>query len=544
MRFAQRSNRPSGLSLLLAALVFFALTLPNLNTPGLYYDEVIFVNAGLGGPLDSFAQTRVLGWPMFIMPYIGSLKSLLHAPLFALFGVNLWTIRIPSLVISFATILLLAGIAKRLAGKRAFIFGLFFFALDPALLWTSRTDFGPTSLAGFFRALSLFAFFEFLSRGGRLRFLLLTLALCLGLWDKLNFIWFLGGLVAAGFLVYPKNLLARFKEGGLLLGMTSLFGVGIGLYFVFQRILPLLRIHQGWLGPKPGLERFRWMGKILSETFDGRGIGLFHFPGQTLPDGGVLWFFLLLILVFLYVLALPKSDREEFEFVEDLGLQNEKPIFLPRAGLFLVLLFTLVAAQIFFTKQSGGLHHMMMLHPLPQLFGFALWGNLGQTPSKLLRFFGRAVLLLAVLAWTFVMGRADYLYLKLLRHPELQSPKWSSSLFELSRRIEGSQFDLVLCTDWGLHAPLFALASPSTRMRYKDFWPKFKDLHKNPKDAAWFQSMVQGKKVLVVLHSAEYEEQKPARANAIRWIQSLPGPTKHWILKHGNGHPLFEVYEK
>ncbi|GEM_PF-2658776 len=537
MEGSSQSKKATYLAVLFAALLWFGLTVPRLHRPGLYYDEVIFVNAGLGGPLDTFAQTRVLGWPMFIMPYIGALKSLIHAPFFALFGVNLWTLRLPSLFLSFGTVLFLAGIAKRLAGRRAFYFALFFFVLDPALLWTSRADFGPTTLAGLFRAMSLWLFLTWIAGGGRLRYFLLTLSLCLGLWDKLNFIWFLGALVGGGLLVYPKQMALRFRERRAFYLMVNLMGLGVGLYFLIQRILPLLQLQQEWFGYPPGWERVQWLWGLLQETLDGRSIALFHFPRTNFSVGMVQWFLALLGGMFLFVLAVRKDPSQAFAEQEEIAGR------FPRGSILLVVMFFLVGGQIFLTKQVGGLHHMMMMHPLPHLLGFALWGDLGGARSRVLCRIGRLILAGTALAWLFVSGRLDLQYLRALAHPEKQNPKWSSSIFDLSRRIEAKKWDYVLCADWGLHAPLFALATKKHRPQYWDLWPKFKELNKHPKDGKWLAGVMQGKHILVVVHAKGFVEQKPSRANALHWVAGLPGIKKHWMIKHGDGRLLFEVYE-
>ncbi len=286
------------------------------------------------------------------------------------------------------------------------------------------------------------------------------------------------------------------------------------------------------------------MGWLLAETLDGRSIALFHFPGQGFPEGEVLWFLAFLLGVFLFVLAVPREKVRESlgEPLARGALCLEEEGRFGRAPLFLMLLFVLVSAQIFLTRQVGGLHHLMMLHPLPQLLGFALWGELGGARARLLRRLGRTLLGAGMLAWLLVSVRLDLAYLRMMGHSELENPKWSSAIFELSRSLERKPFDLVICTDWGLHAPLFSLAKSGRRMRYWDLWPKFKVLDQHPRDAAWLAGEVRGKRVLVVMHAKEFVEQKPARANALRWIQSLPGKKEHWTVKHGDGRDLFEVY--
>lgn len=119
---------------------------------------------------------------------------------------------------------------------------------------------------------------------------------------------------------------------------------------------------------------------------------------------------------------------------------------------------------------------------------------------------------------------------------------WSSAIYVLSREIEARPFDIVFCTDWGLHAPLFALAAPEHRTRYRDLWPTFKELDQHGGQRQWLVREVRGKRLVVVLHVQEFEKQRPSRRNTLRWIDSLPGSREHWVVRHSDGRPLYDVY--
>jgi len=64
------------------------------HSPGLYYDELLFVPAAMGRH-EAFQMPyrRWLGLPIMIFPYIGALKAWIYAPIFRLFGVSALTIR-------------------------------------------------------------------------------------------------------------------------------------------------------------------------------------------------------------------------------------------------------------------------------------------------------------------------------------------------------------------------------------------------------------------------------------------------------------------
>src|SRR4029453_13499816 len=90
--------------------VFLVLATVALDKPGYYYDEVIFVPSALRvmGRCDVDA-TVPLQVPEFFplmqaVGYGGAVKAWAHAPIFGLFGINVWTVRLPSILLVAFTI--------------------------------------------------------------------------------------------------------------------------------------------------------------------------------------------------------------------------------------------------------------------------------------------------------------------------------------------------------------------------------------------------------------------------------------------------------
>src|SRR5215470_3453556 len=63
---------------LAAASVFVFLASYRIELPGLYMDEVDFVNAARGAPDNTMIHMRVGPLPLFIMPYLGALKAWIY----------------------------------------------------------------------------------------------------------------------------------------------------------------------------------------------------------------------------------------------------------------------------------------------------------------------------------------------------------------------------------------------------------------------------------------------------------------------------------
>jgi len=198
-----------GASMLLVGLYFACL---HLEQPALYYDEILFVNAAVGGVTDTFIAKRVLGIPLFLMDYIGALKAWIHAPIFALFGLDATTIRLPSIVIGAAGGLLLCMVAWRWFGATAFAVAALLIFTQPAFIAHLRFDWGPTSLMFFFRGLLLWSCLRWVESAAPKWLWLTVLAMLLGTFDKLNFLWLDYAVLFALLLVYRSEMLTFYRS--------------------------------------------------------------------------------------------------------------------------------------------------------------------------------------------------------------------------------------------------------------------------------------------------------------------------------------------
>src|SRR5262245_14695121 len=92
-----------GVAVILA--VYLAVVLFQARRLGLYYDELAFVDAALGGWSGIFVDTRILGVSVFVMNYLGALKSLIYFPVFKLFGVFEATVWFPTIALIIVTLM-------------------------------------------------------------------------------------------------------------------------------------------------------------------------------------------------------------------------------------------------------------------------------------------------------------------------------------------------------------------------------------------------------------------------------------------------------
>ena len=508
-------------------IIFFFLWagLRGLDQLGLYADEAIFINAALGGADGDFIDARIFGIPTYIMSYIGALKSWIYAPIFWAYGVDPWTIRIPGILISLGTILLLAALVRRRLGPGWALATLLLLCTDPAFLLTSRTDYGPTVLMGFLKALALVGFFLWLERPSSPRMLLWLGALVLGIWNKLDFLWILMAFGAAALSLHGKEILQACRAQGrrasipLRLFCLALLGFAVG---PIRNTLGALPSNENAMGIwDHGVQLWR----ILLRTFGGRGMSVFHFPGIRHPDSAVL------LLPLAGLLALPFLLR---------GRARSEG--LHRFPLFFLLSSFLIFAQAVLTPQAGGVHHMLLLWPFPQLFAISVFAGLHQVLRKP---YGRLAAIASSLLLVFVVGtqvHVELRYLKLLSQPELMSPRWSPRIYDLARELESTDVDLIVSTDWGLHPQLSSLASAANRQKYLEVWVWMKTMDENPSYSKRLLGILSGKRFLFLLHAARSEVQAPARQNTLRFLDAnFP---KRKILKWADkaGLPLYEIH--
>src|SRR5437660_5580906 len=99
-----RRRLPDGLAIA-AACAFVFIAAYRIDLPGLYMDELDFVNAAQGAPHNTMIHMRLGSVPLFIMPYLEALKAWIYAPIFVLVVVSPLTSRLLAVLIAARTLL-------------------------------------------------------------------------------------------------------------------------------------------------------------------------------------------------------------------------------------------------------------------------------------------------------------------------------------------------------------------------------------------------------------------------------------------------------
>lgn len=231
------------MALLVAVLLYLALALPQLNLPGLHYDEA--KEAGLNAleilqrqNVQAFrsggVQVGTVFLPLMVQDYIGALNVYLALPLLAALGVDAPALRLLGVLCGLATLLLVWAVGRELAGRaRAGAAGwtgemaALLLAASPTFIFWSRQGIFVTNIVVTLAVAAVWAGLRW-QRTGRAGYLYaLALLAGLGLWSKLLFLWVLGALAGVAGVVwlagrrlgtplFPRMALRQWLLAGLL----------------------------------------------------------------------------------------------------------------------------------------------------------------------------------------------------------------------------------------------------------------------------------------------------------------------------------------
>src|SRR5437870_6072785 len=516
-----------------AACIFIFLAAYRIELPGLYMNELDFVNAAQGAPDNTMIYMRLGPVPLLVFPYIGALKAWIYTPIFRLFAVSALTIRLPVILIAAVTLLIFYRAMRRNLGAIWAAIVVWIIAVDPANLFPSRLDWGPTVLMHFFQAAILALWFSYRDKPQLWKPVLIFICFGLGFFDKFNFIWLVSAFVIGICLCYPdslKNLwlsCSRFTRWMAVI--LILVALGVTLYLV----LPLLLHFHPTIRARATGFQVKWDG--LLQTLSGVAVARLIFGNS----GGIIpftpfWLIVTDCCLALACLFFPVSDAEARE--------NRKN------GFFCLLIGFLIFLQIVITPQAGGPHHYSMIFPLPLLvFAFLARSLYTQLASKNLR---RLAALLVGVAAVFVFAvnvHNTAVYLSHFRANSHYSPRWSPEIYSLSDYINEHGFEAksVICVDWGLHNQLHALAPMELRRRMRDCWPIFKELDKKNEEkqtATLHYFFPVGKSLVVTFVSTETfpETQRNFFASLATHPELASRLAKEFWF---GGEKIYELYE-
>lgn len=473
------SSSPARRLVLVAAATlsaaFLFLSLFRLELPGLYYDEALFIPPAAllfdSCSLSAGAFFRIGCVPIILQPpYLGSLKALTFAPIFGLFGVNVFSIRLPGIVLLLVSNLAFWWFWRRRIGEAGAVLLLALISLDAALIFHARVDWGPYVIQNACKLALLCLVIAWLETRAPRYLAAACLIVFVGVFDKLNFLWLVPAMILSTGLVYREAALASFRAHVKLNSIIVLVSAVIGAVWFFKLIAPIAVAGTN-SSPFVFSAQFSRITSLVAGTLDGGAYPVLFgtpWPGST-------W---LSKIVF-------ASTCAGLALIPFLGMLRRRGDAQPTmsrlahysamvAVIDLVLFACLVA-----TKEAGGPHHAIILSHLWQLqfvatIGFVL--AFVRERSMIARAPAIAVCgALCGAALTLDLASARH-HLNALDPLHPFRPAFSPASHDLARMLESLDASEIVSVDWGIHNVVFSLAPNGKRARYSDLWPTFNDL--------------------------------------------------------------------
>lgn len=439
-------------AVILAYLIFAGY---HLSSPGLQYDEGNFINTALGAKnYSAFASHKIFGLNVLILPYYSALKAYIYYPIFKLFGVSIYSIRLPMIVLTALALFILWLGLKRRAGQAVATIILLVLALDTSLIGLTRLDVGPNAIEFFCKCISIFFFYAWLKKKDRLSLFGLLFFLGVGLVNKLNFLWFINALIVATAIVHYgelKKLLLRSKTR---LWNIALIGGALILYYGFY----LFIAHHFELTSSVSVHALKanlpnWNQFIL-QTIDGKFfygyiIGTLSSPLYSIYLYGI--FLILLLGLGSYLSDLRKRTKD-----------NKPQQQLYWLSLIIVVLSI---AQAMVTSQATAPWHYFSIYPFIMiLVGLSIWKVAHLVKDRKLRLILLACPVLFIISYQVFM---NVRYLNYYNAGQVNT-NWSPAVFSLIDYAKASNSKFV-SLNWGTGTQFIAFDNVPNK--YFEAWP-------------------------------------------------------------------------
>ncbi len=464
--------RPLAYYLLVALLlaVYIGLSVPSISLPGPQYDEALHAPAAIAlikGHMNlnpkpmwtiSFAG-RML--PVMHLEYLGSLKSYLLALSFFLFGVNIATLRLTTILVTAIGLLFFYWFAFEAFGRRVAMLATALLATDPSLILYSRNDWGPVSIALLLRSSALFCMCRWWQTGGKTVYLVASSMLMgLGIYDKTNFMWFVVAVLVAGSgAMVMTSKRPRVTTRGVVLSLIALVTTSAPLW-VLNAFAHWPTLHAAVSLENRTTQTLAGRLDVLRNVLHGRATDLWMFgqsvSGVRTQAGTLLWPLFLAAMVFLLLIGL-FGQRKRLH------------------ALVLLVLIIVTFVQICLTPLSIGPHHWIFLYPLPHLaIGFMfcyVTDSLNRLRWKKIFWLAPcAIILLATITFNMI---TVFNHQKLIRDTG-GSNFWSDSIYSLAEALQTDYPNRpIQLMDWGFATQLSLLSGDALHLR-EPFWTYLK----------------------------------------------------------------------
>lgn len=422
--------------------LFCSLSLYQIDLPGLYYDEaadaVPAMQMVLGQEVELFNQSGIrLGnraFPVMVMDYVGAVNTYALIPFFALFGVNIFSLRLMTITGGVLVIILSYLFTKELFHRGVAAITVLLLAVHPSFVFWSRQGIHVTSVMGVMAMGSLLSLLKWHKSGKGIYFYIGCFLLGLGLSAKILFLWF---IIALGVMYALLRLFGRLRRFSLKQFVAGLLAFAAGAWMILLYNIEtrgtIAVLSKNLVTSQYGVSNPDFLKNLWTRLQNFR----------VLLEGGHFWYLgglffnrlypyvffaaLASVLVFLIVRRETKNDSLKTGFIVGLVL--------------------LVLVQSCFTISGLWPTHLLILLPLPQMLitvGIAFLYRLTSS-SRVVLFLG-----VAVVAALFVKDlQVDLQYHRALRETRGWSHH-SDAIYRLASFLDGQDEATPIAMDWGI----------------------------------------------------------------------------------------------
>jgi hypothetical protein len=464
-------------------------------------DEANFVQAALGGGFihQAYVAKTVFGIPVLVIPYIGVVKSALFAPIFAIWGVSVETIRIPAIALSAATLVVAYFMGREVIGRWSAIL-VVLMGTCPTFIFMSKMDWGPNVVGIFLTVSLLLSFLRYLNTG-RIAWLWTVFLLALiGIFDKQNFVWLVIAVGVGGAVVYRRRLweLATARPRATAAAAAT-FVVAL-LVFGWTLVLPNLS-NQGSSALQEPFSHLVFAWGLYERTVGySELINWFTYQNLRQPAWMDLqWVFALSALG---VLALRRRR----------GALPDEAVRPAKAAVFFFIVFVVMIFEVAATKQATGSWHVIELMPYPVLVLLCSLVAVIRSGISFRRLISAVTATgLCLILAAQVVSTTHYVWL--MQNPNQLLQRFSTDVYKDAAFLNANVGDVdeVVSAGWGPGTPLFSLACPADRQKYNDdlYWSELTKL--TPSTATGAVRQLFGNRRIFLVYNVD---QPPSYLNA------------------------------
>lgn len=510
---------------LLYVLMAFIL---GLHCPGLEYDEALLVRGSvhmLHSPAEplfnhepgSWVKIGERYWPLMVIPYAGAIKDYLLVLPVAIFGASIELARFIAILLAALGIWGISRLLQDHLGSGVAWAVAIILAVHPAYLSQTIYDSSGEALWMGMVGLVSLSLNRYLKRPSVGASFWLGLAMGVGIWGRVNFLWFLGASLVASWIVLRRKILPSvtcfiaWLAGGAL-GIAPLIIYEFASHTATYGYIMIMRV-QSITALIPS--RLKMLCQVLLSDPEQRWI----WNGPLMPSWELYFFPVLLSFALLICLLWKEND-------------NPQRPDGPRWRRITALTFILFAAVMVFSNLNVTYHHLLDLVPIGAV-------AVVLASSALIHRWNAAKIPVLVVG---------LIYLSLAMHWDLLAAReirrtggvgvWSNAIYSVNDYLRVNYPGCeVKVLDWGLGYNLVFLSNGTIRQT-ELFWEASKE--KTGYGLSWKDEVTRGG--LYLTHPNARLGFPLGTRGFQEALRESGRPFRQWEFTEQNGAPFAELY--